>query len=314
MGRMFKPDQCILGYVDPFNKLVQSYMNRFIIDEDAHFEVVHIGHYRKDRQTDFIKAMKNNRGNLQQQAWILIEDFFNESSMVPIDEQPLRDQIIAAINKSQINTLEDDSVETHLIFGSPFGSINLQSNTHQFKLNYFMRFIFSAINKWSLEKIISATSIRPGKHIMVTTFDGFRNCLTREQQFETIRSTQNSRFDFVLERMMSIVYKCVQWMLGFNVNYQDQNKDSFRWFLVGDDMESWLTEIQNGDSDKLTCQYLKTNRMLMSEEARSVKKRDADVLEMFRESLFVTDIPIFDEQDQIYVDEQCFRCSFLIEK
>ena len=294
-------------------------MNRFIIDEDVHFEVVHIGHYRADRATDLINAMKYNKGNMHQQAWILIEFLFNGKSMDSFDDQPLRDEIIAVINKSQMNTSEDDSVETHLIFGSlltlPFGFINLQSNTHRFS-SYIslMRFIHSAINKWSLEKNISATSIRPGKHIMVTTFDGLRNCLTHEQQLETIRSTQNGRFDFVLERMVSIVFKCLQWMLGVKVNYQEQNKDSIRWFLVGDDMESWLTEIQNGDSDKLTYQYLKTHRMLMSEEARSVKKRDADVLEMFRKSLIVTDIPLFDEQDQIYVEEQCSRFTFLIQK
>ena len=76
---MSKPDQCIHGYVDPLNKLVQSYMNRFIIDEDAQFEVIDICYYHEDQRIlnsimTFMNAIISDDNNsMICRAWKCIE-------------------------------------------------------------------------------------------------------------------------------------------------------------------------------------------------------------------------------------------------
>ena len=52
--------------------------------------------------------------------------------------------------------------------------------------------------------------------------------------------------------------------------------------------------------------------MLMSNESTSVKTRDEIYLEMLGKSLLFSDIPNFDAEDRLYVDEWCSRCSFVV--
>ena len=50
----------------------------------------------------------------------------------------------------------------------------------------------------------------------------------------------------------------------------------------------------------------------MSNELTSVKTRDEIYLEMLGKSLLFSDIPNFDAEDRLYVDEWCSRCSFVV--
>ena len=52
--------------------------------------------------------------------------------------------------------------------------------------------------------------------------------------------------------------------------------------------------------------------MLMSNESTSVKTRDEIYLETLGNSLLFSDIPNFDAEDRLYVDEWCSRCSFVV--
>ena len=92
---MFTPDQCVLRYVDPFNKLVQSYMNRFIIDEDAEFEVIHICYYHEDQKIlngiiTFMNAIISDDNNsMIWRAWKCIEFL---TKYIGTEGHPLVDQ------------------------------------------------------------------------------------------------------------------------------------------------------------------------------------------------------------------------------
>ena len=52
--------------------------------------------------------------------------------------------------------------------------------------------------------------------------------------------------------------------------------------------------------------------MLMSNESTSVKTRDEIYLQTLGNSLLFSDIPKFDAEDRLYVDEWCSRCSFVV--
>ena len=78
-------------------------------------------------------------------------------------------------------------------------------------------------------------------------------------------------------------------------------------------MESWLSDIQNTVIYQYSHKYLKTHRMLHSEDSRRVKMQDENFLENLRESLLFSDVPTFDDNDRLYIVEQCSRFSCIVQ-
>ena len=108
------------------------------------------------------------------------------------------------------------------------------------------------------------------------------------------------------------ILKLAEWLYGLDACNSEENDDFIEWLNIGDDLESWLSDIKNNTIDQHTFKYLKTHRMLRSEDSRRVKIQDENFLEKLRESLFFTDVPIFDNDDRLHIDEQCSRCSFIV--
>ena len=115
-------------------------------------------------------------------------------------------------------------------------------------------------------------------------------------------------FGYVLKGIL----KLAEWWYGLDACNPEEKDDSIEWLTIGDDLESWLSDIQNNAIDQYTYKYLKTHKMLQSQDSNRVKMQDENFLEQLHESLLLSDVPIFDENDRLYIIEQCTRYSWIV--
>ena len=116
-------------------KLVHSTMNRFIIDEDAQFELIDVFYHHEDHeelnnliesvsdQEHLVSRLPNIFQKMIEACIIPFQLGFKYYSTPSIVQQSFRYRIIEAITRAQ--EFEDEITDTHLIFGASIGFYTL---------------------------------------------------------------------------------------------------------------------------------------------------------------------------------------------
>ena len=144
---------------------------------------------------------------------------------------------------------------------------------------------------------------------MVTNFHGLRMRLIHKEQIDLQipgnyfwPSDDRPFYRPTIERISNVCLLAHNW----------REEDFAGWLTIGDDIESWFDEIQNGYSDHFTYRYLKSQKTMTELDSKSLKQQDPIFLKKLRKSLVHDEIPLFKKRDILVVDERFSRCSFIV--
>ena len=313
-------------------KLVHSCMNRFLIDEESQFEILDVYYVAegKEELDNLIQYIKQEKKYLPMFLTQLIANlkiplgigfYLYSVPSKTLFQQPFRDYIIEAFTRAQ--QLQDENTDTHFIFGLSIGfysllkQLSLPQIPSESILNSVLRLQAHMINN-SINVLLMKLFSTRKTPIMVTCYHGLRLRISSKDSSdyniaEIFGSTyQQKMTEPFLQFLTYLINR--RSILRWPKRKAKKLKNLFNWFTIGDDLESWYTEIQNRDISiyPIECQLLKAQKLLTINESKNLKLRDREMNKAIRQSLADDKLPLCNKKDRLFLDERCSRFSFIL--
>lgn len=281
--------------------LVLKYLNQFVIEEEAHIDIIQIHQLQEYRgipktATDYF--------------WMYFDGFTGKSPE-KILSQNVQRPILDAIETTGI--LNDDETDNHFIFGryndSLTGYLNeIQTKALRNEINVrnFLPLVFAmqslirgATNLLAklIKQILNLSEMSPN-NIQITWIDGIRHRLTGEASAPV---QTNGLASFVLRKYLNFQYSSMV------------DVDSLNKLILGDDIEQFFNEMKQGKYVNAgNASYF--HRMINSFETQKILSGDKVFLKNFAKTLYDGRIPVFDKDDQLFIEIYCARWTFTVRK